>query len=106
MADLIDRQAALEQQYLGYTRVSDTEWQKGYWEGVDSVCDNLRKLPSVDAVEVVRCKDCKFSELEFFADNGTTRTERYKCLHHRMGINILEHDDFCSYGEKRGENND
>lgn len=57
--------------------------------------------PTVDAVEVVRCKDCKHSELEFFLDNGTTRIERYKCLHPIIGINILEHDDFCSYGERR-----
>lgn len=64
---------------------------------------DINRLPAVDAVEVVRCKDCKHSELEFFADNGTTRTERYKCFHHRMGINVLEHDDFCSYGERRAD---
>lgn len=47
----------------------------------------------VDAVEVVRCKDCKYSYYnkyctnEQWKDNGATVT--------------IEADDFCSYGEKR-----
>lgn len=60
---------------------------------------------SIDAVPVVRCKDCKHSELYFFADNGTTRIEQYKCVHHRMGVNVLEPDDFCSCGERRSHQN-
>ena len=51
--------------------------------------------PTVDAVEVVRCKDCKhynqtMNECEslhfWFSEDG--------------GLNVKE-DDFCSYGEKR-----
>ena len=71
--------------------------------GANKITDRIKNAPAVDAVEVVRCKNCKHSELEFFADNGTTRTERYKCFHHRMGINVLEHDDFCRYGERRAD---
>lgn len=65
----------------------------------------FRKLidnaPTIDAVPVVRCGECKHSELCFFEDNGITKIEQHKCLHHRMGVNILEHDDYCSYGERR-----
>lgn len=40
-------------------------------------------LPAVDAVSVVRCKDCRYFEM-------------YKC---RMGYS--KHEDFCSYGERK-----
>jgi len=30
--------------------------------------DEIRKVPPVDAVEVVRCKDCKFFEEDFWGD--------------------------------------
>jgi hypothetical protein len=39
--------------YAGLTRVRDTEWQQGYWDGVDDVVDGLNKMPIVDAVPVV-----------------------------------------------------
>ena len=49
----------------------------------------LELYPTVDAVEVVRCKDCKF-----FHDKGyCTKT---------TGLNrIKPEDDFCSRGERR-----
>lgn len=70
------------------------QYDKGFVDGKAAAMD-----------ELVRCKDCKHSELYFFADNGTTCIEEYKCLHHRMGVNVLEHDDFCSYGERRSDGN-
>jgi hypothetical protein len=66
----------------------------------DTMCV-LDTLPAVDAVEVIRCWECKYSELEFFADNGTIRIEHYKCTNNRICINVLDRDDFCSYGERR-----
>ena len=52
----------------------------------------LREAPTVDAVEVVRCKDCKYR----FKNNG----------HSRDGCPIvdakiwMDDDDFCSHGER------
>ena len=58
---------------------------------IETVQDEyLANAPTVDAVEVVRCKDCKEC---FTRANGTTycrRTGRYAAT-----------DDFCSYGERR-----
>ena len=52
--------------------------------------DGLRNAPTVDAVEVVRCKDCRY------------------CQHDAYGLwcfNDYEHslqpDDFCSHGERK-----
>lgn len=50
----------------------------------------LQKMPTVDAVEVVRCKDCKY----YYLDKG--------CHNRAAGVLVRrESDDFCSYGERK-----
>lgn len=68
---------------------------------IETVQDEyLRKSPTVDAVEVVRCRDCKwympgnlFTDIMFChrlkKDNGKPAKYNY-CA-----------DDFCSYGERK-----
>ena len=58
----------------------------------------LHEAPTVDAVEVVRCRECKYR----FKNNG----------HSKAGCPIIDaniwmdDDDFCSHGErKEGANN-
>lgn len=52
----------------------------------------LREAPTVDAVEVVRCRECKYR----FKNNG----------HDKSGCPIIDaniwmdDDDFCSHGER------
>lgn len=57
--------------------------------------DELDKAPTVDAVEVVRCKDCKWyvEDREFppFCDNNI------------CGMQHPNDETFCSYGERRKE---
>ena len=50
----------------------------------------LREAPTVDAVPVVRCRDCK--HLMFSDCYG-------ECGEGHMGI--VSPDDFCSYGERK-----
>ena len=53
----------------------------------------LKKQPTVDAVPVVRCRECKYR----FKNNG----------HDKSGCPIIDaniwmdDDDFCSYGERK-----
>ena len=57
----------------------------------------LREAPTVDVVEVVRCWECKHCD-----------PENYHC-DHPMGTAAplrRKPDDFCSYGEKEGADND
>lgn len=57
----------------------------------------VENIPSADAVEVVRCKDCIVSETFQSDSNGTT--ERYcKAFTH---LRMVADDDYCSYGERR-----
>ena len=61
---------------------------------------SIRKLiqdaPAVDAVEVVRCKDCRYCYYDqiYF---------HYWC-ERTTGSVLVEADDFCSYGERRTDN--
>ena len=52
----------------------------------------LREAPTVDAVEVVRCRQCKHCD-----------PENHHCDHHMGTVAPLrrEPDDFCSYGERK-----
>lgn len=59
---------------------------------VEYVCEDIvDEAPTVDAVEVVRCKDCK----HMIAQSHT----RYCTVWH--GTNGMGDEGFCNYGERR-----
>ena len=59
--------------------------------------DDVFSTPTVDAVEVVRCKDCEHSK------PITILNENRVQLHCRMqyGLPCVEPDEYCSRGERR-----
>ena len=89
MAEYIGRDAAIE--------AAKHAWAKGL-----EPSQYIEALPTVDAVPVVRCKECKW-----FADNNDG--EWYGCQMFGTVLNNPEDapkpDDFCSYGERK-ENSD
>lgn len=54
----------------------------------------LREAPTVDAVEVVRCKNCKYGEVD-----DADFPAQYLCKHNGADWNDENH--FCSYGERK-----
>ena len=85
MADYIDREELLKEFEL-YGNQSPVAL---------SFIDETKDAPSVDAVEVVRCKDCKHRKTENCSmyvecDCGSQYT--WEC-----------DNDFCSYGERKCE---
>ena len=58
--------------------------------------------PTIDAVPVVRCRECKF-----YREFRTKRYNQLMCMCYRMGKHDMEHpvkpDDFCSYGQRKIE---
>lgn len=53
----------------------------------------IDEMPTVDAVEVVRCRDCKWFVGE-------------RCRHKRSNLNdSRKPTDFCSWGERREDDN-
>lgn len=84
---------------LGVGRCSRDLLPADYCAGWNGLVRLLEKAPTVDAVEVVRCKDCKW-----FADNNDG--DWFGCWLFQT-IQIIPEDtpkpdDFCSYGERRG----
>ena len=58
----------------------------------------IDEAPTIDAVEVVRCKDCKHYE---FADNRAFGMPVKYC--DWFGFEDVDDNDFCSRGERREE---
>ena len=60
----------------------------------ESLIDTLKSLdiPTIDAVPMVRCKDCKHYGNEYGHPYGG------ECAWHGS---LVDPDDFCSYGERR-----
>lgn len=58
--------------------------------------------PPVDAVPVVRCKDCRYGHRFFDVINGTT--DSWIECRNPDGLNRdTSEDSFCSYGERKKE---
>ena len=55
----------------------------------------IEMQPTVDAVEVVRCKDCK----HYVAPQGVPCCDCF----YGLGFPNKSGNDFCSYGERRGD---
>lgn len=92
MADLIDRAALLAAGDATKMNVAFEDWNRLDWKTQQHILNFSRAFkrlveyaPAVDAVEVVRCKDCK-----------------YECYNDLMKKN----NGFCSYGERRTDATD
>lgn len=71
----------------------------GWFEKVRTVTKKeIDKLPTVDAVEVVRCKDCKYGMKSHCQPPYEERT--HLCRHSWEG-EYHKPDHFCSYGERK-----
>ena len=58
----------------------------------------IDKLPTVDSVEVVRCKDCKYWGQDVSNYSGD---DEIFCTNPDGLDNYAHPDDFCSYGERK-----
>ena len=59
-----------------------------------NVIDMLRSAPPANAVEVVRCKDCKH-----YMEHPATK--RMCCYVHLLTPHHTQPEHFCSYGERK-----
>lgn len=69
----------------------------GDFETVRTVTDKeIAEIPTADAVEVIRCRDCKFG-----THFGDMEDEWINCRN-LYGKPLMPFDGFCSYGEREG----
>ena len=71
---------------------------------VETIEDAVINIPTVDAVEVIRCKNCK-------KWNSTSRTCGEFIANEKLqgggkAVFITEPDDFCSFGIRKEQRND
>ena len=58
----------------------------------------IDNAPTVDAVPVVRCKDCAFYEEAHYEDNGEPPYIKTCCS---LLNRTIQPNDFCSYAERK-----
>lgn len=76
---------------------TDVEYYiKKYGTGIPVVyMEDINDAPTIDAVEVVRCKDCKYKNSHIYKN-------AYTCDRFKGNVFIVD-DDYCSYAERRNE---
>ena len=79
---LIDADALLNN-YKGNILTAQTD----YAQGARNIIDDIRNAPTIDAIPVVRCKNCVYCD------------KRTCYLWGEIGIRVSE-DGYCSYGER------
>lgn len=81
-------------------------YDTGVSKGLIDAADIVNHARTVDAVEVVRCKDCKYSGMYCFGDSTD---QKLACLDIEEDGFIrcaksVDPNDFCSCGERRCDN--
>lgn len=82
---------------------SDEMWSVTGGTAIRLIHNAIDNAPTVDAVPVVRCRDCVH-----FVDGKRPlcylHTAPYKGINAYLGMPFdMEPDDFCSYGERKNE---
>ena len=70
-----------------------TDWEYGYTCGIERAEDEIECATTVDAVPVIRCKDCK----HYYADPWGYGN----CVFEGGVSRRTKTSDFCSWGERR-----
>lgn len=103
MGNLIRREELLASQFVHtecYLQANKDRhydvYKKGWNDALQDAYDNA---PAVDAVEVVRCRDCKHWVRDGNESYGYAMFCKANCS--LGGQGIKKPDDFCSYGERK-----
>lgn len=80
---------------IGAMTYREKEWMDGFDEGLNHVYRMIENAPTIDAVPVVRCKDCKYRIKE-----GEPFYELVKGLCTLNG-NFVPDDFYCAEGKKQ-----
>jgi hypothetical protein len=96
MARYIDADALIER--LKFKR-DETDKVKKKYSGLECAISQVQKQPTADVVEVVRCKECVFWDVE-----KTGLVDECVCKMHsvvKVHSRYTNPTDYCSYGERK-----
>ena len=83
---------------LGVGRCSKDILPAAYCAGWNGLIELIEKAPTIDAVPVVRCRECKNYVIVDEFEGG----KRYMCLvNHFSYLDNDGDNQFCSYGERK-----
>ena len=101
MAEYIDREAAVKiAEKYGLANGSVLGRHTGL---ADCIASEIATLPAADVVPVVHCRDCKhFNRERMECENEAVSTDYEGGAQYSLNFGL---DDFCSYGERK-DNND
>ena len=91
LCDLDEIKICVDRQYENCHGLSGSK-KAIYREAILAVKSILHSAKPIDAVEVVRCRECKYHE-----DTNVTGFE-HCCLYDLT----MRYNDFCSYGKREG----
>lgn len=78
---------------------SDEEWSVTGGTALRLIHSAVDNAPTVDAVPVVRCKDCKHFNLQSMeCENEAVSTDHEGGASYSLNFYV---DDFCSFGERK-----
>ena len=97
MSDLISRSALLDEINGIYKRHYEKSSYQFIHDFFRAMFRKVNKSPTIDAVPVVRCKDCGFGTLYLSASG----IEYVDCANDDYAVR--KPDDFCSYGERKAD---
>lgn len=86
----------IDADHLDYRIKSEISISENGFAYAEAVEDRIKIEPTVDAVEVVRCKECCWQDTE-----GTDGDGGYYCRYHGFWY---PPDYFCASGERRNSN--
>lgn len=97
MARPIDADELLEIYKKWVPQLSSKE-DEGDRRGVETCIAVLEDMPTMDAVAIVRCRDCKYHYWEQEPCHG--KSVHYCKLPHMRGVEVFK-EFFCYYGKRK-----
>ena len=98
MARLIDADALMDVIRQHEYRLATKQGSIDYGMFTLGIQQAVDEQPTVDAVEVVRCRDCK----HYKPQKKSAHWENSANYCNRVVTIKVQPDDFCSYGERKG----
>lgn len=92
---LSDVAAIIDDHLSGFSIDGNNPVQSTYAMAHTHIKELLKFIPAVDAVEVVRCKDCKYNEGKYIKRNGDVILRCWL-----LEKNFYS-DGYCSWGQRR-----
>lgn len=82
----------------------DSDYYEGISQGFNLAIYDVKETPTIDAVEVVRCKDCRWFDKTEDSSYGYCHAMKHTYLSKNWEISIYrtyKEDFYCADGEKK-----